>query len=88
MVYHSLITNNDKVFDGDYKQEDYNCWYTTVSEFDKITQQMYDNGYVIVRLRDLVKETKNEDGSSTFEVNDHTPPPNKKAVVLSVDDLS
>ncbi|MDD3218140.1 MAG: polysaccharide deacetylase [Lachnospiraceae bacterium] len=89
IFYHSLITNNDKVFDGDYKQEDYNCWYTTVSEFDKITQQMYDNGYVIVRLRDLVKETKNEDGSSTFEVNDQLMlPPNKKAVVLSVDDLS
>ena len=29
----------------------------TTEEFDKITQQMYDNGYVFVRLRDLVVET-------------------------------
>lgn len=31
---------------------------TTVEEFDRITQQMYDMEYVFVRLRDLVVENK------------------------------
>ena len=62
---------------------------TTVEEFDRITQQMYDNGYVFVRLRDLVVETKDENGNVTFAPNTNLMlPPDKKAVVLSVDDLS
>ena len=66
-----------------------NAWMTTVEEFDKITQQMYDNGYVFVRLRDLVVETTDENGNVHFEPNNNLLlPPDKKPVVLSVDDLS
>ena len=66
-----------------------NAWMTTVEEFDRITQQMYDNGYVFVRLRDLVVETKDENGNVTFAPNTNLMlPPDKRAVVLSVDDLS
>ena len=31
---------------------------TTIEEFDKITQQMYDNGWVLIRMRDLVTESR------------------------------
>ena len=56
-----------------------NAWMTTVEEFDRITQQMYDNGYVFVRLRDLVVETKDENGNVTFAPNTNLMlPPDKK----------
>ena len=39
---------------------------TTIDEFKGILQQMYDRGYVLVRLHDLVEETKNEEGETVF----------------------
>ncbi len=39
---------------------------TTVDEFNRITQQMYDNGYVLVALHDLVNQTVDENGTVHF----------------------
>ena len=93
IFYHSLINDTDRAFDvsvlGQSTVDGMNAWMTTIEEFDKITQQLYDNGYVYVRLRDLVVETTGEDGTPHFEPNSHLMlPPGKKAIVLSVDDLS
>ena len=52
IFYHSLVVDPERGFAGDdsiaagFKQ-----WMTTMDEFNKITQTMYDNGYVMVRLR-------------------------------------
>ncbi len=90
IFYHSLVVDPDRGFAGDdsiaagFKQ-----WMTTVDEFNKITQTMYDNGYVLVRLRDLVVETTDEDGTVHFTPNTNLMlPEGKKAFVLSLDDLS
>ena len=90
IFYHSLIVDPDRGFAGDdsiaagFKQ-----WMTTVDEFNKITQAMYDNGYVLVRLRDLVIETTDADGTVHFTPNTELKlPAGKKAFVMSLDDLS
>lgn len=90
IFYHSLVVDPDRGFAGDdsltagFKQ-----WMTTVDEFKKITQAMYDNGYVLVRLRDLVVQTTDENGTVHFAANqDLKLPPGKKAFVMSMDDLS
>lgn len=93
IFYHSLINDTSAAFNvsvlGQSTVDGMNAWMTTVGEFDKITQQMYDNGYVFVRLRDLVVETTDENGNVHFEPNTQLLlPEGKKAVVLSVDDLS
>ncbi len=93
IFYHSLINNTDAAFNvsvlGQSQVDGMNAWMTTIEEFDKITQQMYDNGYVFVRLRDLVVETTDADGTVHFSPNTNLLlPPDKKPVVLSVDDLS
>lgn len=93
IFYHSLINDTDSAFNvsvlGQGAVDGMNAWMTTVDEFDKITQKMYDNGYVFVRLRDLVVETTDENGNVHFEPNNNLLlPPGKKPVVLSVDDLS
>lgn len=93
IFYHSLINDTSSAFNvsvlGQKAVDGMNAWMTTVEEFDKITQQMYDNGYVFVRLRDLVVETTDENGNVHFEPNNNLLlPPDKKPVVLSVDDLS
>jgi hypothetical protein len=61
----------------------------TVKEFDQITQKLYDSGYVYVRLRDLVTQTTDADGTVHFAANTELKlPEGKKAIVLSVDDCS
>lgn len=93
IFYHSLINDTDRAFDvsvlGQSQVDGMNAWMTTVEEFDKITQALYDNGYVYVRLRDLVVETTDADGNVSFAPNTNLLlPPGKKAIVLSIDDLS
>lgn len=93
IFYHSLLNDTDRAFNvsvlGQSTVDGMNAWMTTVEEFDKITQTMYDNGYVFVRLRDLVVESTDENGNVSFTPNTNLMlPPGKKPVVLSVDDLS
>lgn len=93
IFYHSLINDTDRAFDvstlGQFAVDGMNAWMTTVEEFDKITQTLYDNGYVYVRLRDLVVETTDANGNVTFTANTNLMlPEGKKAIVLSIDDLS
>ncbi|MDO5701801.1 MAG: polysaccharide deacetylase family protein [Lachnospiraceae bacterium] len=93
IFYHSLIVDTDRAFDESKWDSETiggtNAWMTTVEEFDKITQQMYDNGWVLVRMRDLVTETKDEDGTVHFTKNRSLLlPEDKKPFVLSIDDWS
>lgn len=93
IFYHSLMNDTARALNvellGQSQVDGMNAWMTTVGEFDKITQMMYDNGYVFVRLRDLVVETTDDNGNVHFTKNTNLMlPPDKKAVVLSIDDLS
>lgn len=89
IFYHSLVVDPERGFAGDdsaaagFKQ-----WMTTVDEFNNITQAMYDNGYVLVDLHDLVNQTTDEDGTVHFTTNQIMLPEGKKPFVLSLDDLS
>lgn len=84
VFYHTLIYDAQKAFDGDAKEAGYNQVMTTVEEFNKITQSMYEKGYVMVSLHDMA--TVNADGTVT--PGKIMLPPNKKAFVLSQDDVS
>ena len=90
---HSLLNSTSRAFDverlGQGAVDGYNAWMVTVDEFDQITQRLYDAGYVYVRLRDLVTQTTDEDGTVHFAPNTELKlPQGKKAIVLSIDDLS
>ena len=93
IFYHSLVNEPDRAFDFDRIDSNtvngFNAWMTTTEEFDKITQQMYDNGWVFVMLSDLYDKTVDEDGTVHMTpATDIYLPPDKKPVVLSLDDLS
>lgn len=63
VFYHTLIKDTSKAFDGDYKEADYNQVMTTIDEFNKITETMYEKGYVMVSIYDMAKA--NDDGTMT-----------------------
>ena len=84
VFFHSLVYDTSKAFDGDAKEGGYNQVMTTVKETDSILQQMYNRGYVMVSLHDMV--SFDEQGNmSTKEI---LLPPDKTPFVLSQDDVS
>ena len=83
IFYHSLIVDPSKAFDGDYKTDGYNQVMTTLEEFNKITQIMYDEGYVMVNLYDLAGFDEN----GKMQAKQIYLPKGKKPFVLSQDDV-
>ena len=93
IFYHSLIVDTNRAFDtakwDPATLGGINAWMTTIEEFDKITQQMYDNGWVLIRMRDLVNQTTDSDGNVHFTKNNALLlPADKHPYVLSIDDWS
>ena len=84
VFFHTLIKDTSKAFDGDTDSDGYNQYMTTIDEFNKIIQSMYDKGYVMVSPHDMA--TVNEDG--TMSRGSIMLPPGKIPFVLSLDDVS
>ena len=61
VFFHTLIKDTSKAFDGDSDEAGYNQMMTTIDEFNRIIQILYDKGYVLVSPHDMA--TVNEDGT-------------------------
>ncbi len=88
IFFHSLVADTAKAFDGDGDANGYNYYMTTVSEFNEMMQQMYDEGYVLVSIHDVARQVKGEDGKNKFVEGNIMLPPDKKPFVLSQDDVN
>lgn len=91
IFYHTLVVDAKRAFANQEKDNQAvgnNQWMTTIDEFNAITQEMYDRGYVMVSIHDLYEVTKDENGNETWSPAEILLPPDKKAFVLSLDDLS
>lgn len=91
IFYHSLVVDEERAFanqDRNPQAAGNNQWMTTVDEFNAITQEMYDRGYVLVSIHDLYEVTTDASGAEKWVPAEILLPPDKKAFVLSLDDLS
>ncbi len=88
IFFHSLIADNSKAFDGDYDSVGYNMYMTTIYEFEKMMEKMYQDGYVLVSIHDLVKKVTDENGKTKYVEAEIYLPPGKKPFVLSQDDVN
>lgn len=91
IFYHTLVVDPKRCFKNQTTNPQAagnNQWMTTVDEFNAITQEMYDRGYVLVSIHDLVEETVNKKGKTVYKPGTILLPKGKKAFVLSLDDLS
>ena len=84
VFFHTLIYDTAKAFDGDSDAPGYNQVMTTISEFNKIIETMYQKGYVLVSPHDMAYV--NDDG--TMSRGTILLPAGKKPFVLSQDDVS
>lgn len=88
VFFHTLIVDPKKAFDGDYTEDGYNQVMTTVDELNKIMEEMYKRGYVLVSIHDIASYKKQEDGTSKMEKGKIMLPEGKIPFVLSQDDVS
>ncbi len=87
IFFHSLIMDTAKAFDGDSDSQNYNSVMTTKDEFLAILEQMYQKGYVLVRIRDVAYEETDENGNPRFVKGNILLPEGKKPFVMSQDDV-
>ncbi len=88
VFFHTLIADTSLAFDGDYKEDGYNQYMTTVSEFNRMMEEMYKRGYVLVDIHDIAKCVTDENGNREFREGDIYLPEGKIPFVMSQDDVS
>lgn len=88
IFFHSLIVDTDRAFDGDSKENGYNQYMATVTEFNRILDELYKRNFVLVRIHDIVKVEKDENGKDVFKQGDIYLPPGKQPIVISQDDVN
>ncbi|HHV13817.1 MAG TPA: polysaccharide deacetylase [Clostridiales bacterium] len=88
IFFHSLVADNSKAFDGDRRSRGYNMYMTTIPEFNRIIDKMYRDGYVLVKMADLVKKETLEDGTTRYVENPIYLRQGKKPFILSQDDVN
>ena len=83
LSFQMLVVDTDRAYnDYKYKQQ-YKDNFVTVSEFEKILEQLYAKGYVLVDFDSFVTETVAEDGSVTFGTTPIYLPSGKTPIMLS-----
>lgn len=88
VFFHTLIVDTSKSFDGEYTDAGYNQYMTTVSEFNKMLEEMYKRDFVLVDIHDVAYKKTMEDGTTKFVAGDIMLPPGKQPFVMSQDDVS
>ena len=89
VFFHTLIYDKSKAFDGDDRQMGYNQVMTTIGEFEKMLDEMYKRGFVLVKIHDVGYEsTDSQTGETKMVKGDIMLPPGKKPIVMSQDDVN
>ena len=78
LSFQMLIADPARAFVNEDYGNSYNRNYVTTDEFEKILQQLYDNGYMLVSIYDLVERSDGTYYAGTLRL-----PVGKKPIVLS-----
>ena len=78
LSFQMLVADPARAFVNEDYGNSYNRNYVTTDEFEKILQQLYDNGYMLVSINDLVERSEGNFYAGTLRL-----PVGKKPVVLS-----
>ena len=83
IFFHPLIAFPELAFDGDYQEQGYNDYFTTIPEFERIIEELYKRNFILVHLSDVFEEVNGVVQKRTLYL-----PEGKKPIVISIDDLN
>lgn len=92
VFFHSLVVDPARGFSmkgeeiWDAQTPGFCQWMTTVYEFDQLMNQMYDRGFVLVSLNDMIERTVDDDGTVHISAKSIYLPQGKTPFVMSLDD--
>ena len=88
VFFHTLVVDNDRCFDGDFTEKGYNQYMTTIPEFLKMMESMYEKGYILVSPYDIAYEYVDENGKTRMKYGELWLPEGKIPFVMSQDDVN
>lgn len=88
LSFRALIVDTDRAFDGDANEATYNQTMVSVEEFRAILQELYDGGFVLINMHDMVKNVATDEGATDYEQGDIYLPEGKKPIVISQEDTN
>ena len=83
LSFHVLIADPSRAFTDKAYGTSYNKNFVTIDEFQLILEQLYNNGYVLVDLDDVVTATTGVDGTTTYTANTIYLPVGKTPIMLT-----
>jgi len=83
LSFQLLIADPSRAFTDEVYGRSFNRNFITTGEFTKILQQLYENGYILVRLSDIMTTTVNPDGSTTVGTKDLYLPNGKRPLIIT-----
>lgn len=83
LSFQLLIADAERAFSNSSYGTAYNRNFVTVSEFQKILQQLYDNGYILVGLDDIFTTEIAESGTEVLRAKSLFLPSGKKPLLLT-----
>ena len=86
IFFHPLIVYPELAFDGDYMEQGYNDYFTTIPEFERLLEELYRRNFILVHLSDVF-ETDPADPNNVVK-RTMMLPEGKKPLVISIDDLN
>ncbi len=87
--FHSLIVDTSLAFGPDSGTVDgYNRYMTTIPEFEKILESLYEKGYVLINIHDMAEIVVQEDGTQVMTMKKIYLPEGKIPIVMSQDDVN
>ncbi|MBN1501009.1 MAG: hypothetical protein JW982_12685 [Spirochaetes bacterium] len=89
VFFHPLIIYPQYAFDNDRYHNWLSDWFVTYNEAKNMIEDLYENGFVLVTVEDLVDQVSDDDtGKTVFRRRKLKLPDDKKPLLLSIDDLN
>lgn len=83
LSFQMLIADPQRAFNDDVYSDSYYYNFVTVSEFRKMLEQLYANGYILVSLDDFITTAVNGNGETEYTVKTMYLPKGKKPLMLT-----
>ncbi len=83
LSFQLLMADPARSFSNPNYGNDFNRKFITTGEFSKILQQLYDNGYVLVKLSDFIEEQTDANGTTTYKAKTLYLPNGKKPLIIT-----